>query len=94
MLAIPLIGMAVSDDVGWSIADFILAGVLLGVIAITFEAAARRRGNVVVGLAVAALGVAAAVAGELDDAPGLVLLGALLIAAGGAVAYRRVRRAR
>lgn len=37
----------------------------------------------------AAFGVAAAGVGEMADAPGLVLLGALLIAGGGAVAYRR-----
>lgn len=94
VLAIPLIGTAVSDEVAWSLADFIFAGVLLSIIGVSFELAIRRSGNVVIGGVVAGLGVAAAVLGELDDAPGLVLLGALLIAGGCAVMYRRVQRAR
>ncbi len=94
VLAIPLIGMALSDEVAWSVADFVFAGALLCIIGGSFELAARRSGNVLIGAAVAGLGVAAAVVGEVDDAPGLVLLGVLLIAGGGAVTYRRVRRAR
>jgi hypothetical protein len=93
VLAIPLVGMALSDDVAWSVADFVLAGVLLSIIGVSFELAARRRGNVLVGLALAGLGVAAAVIGEVDDAPGLVLLGALLIVGGGLITYRRLQRA-
>lgn len=91
VLAIPLVGMALSEEVVWSVADFVLAGLLLGAIGVCFEAAVRRRGNVLIGAAVAGLGVVAAGVGELDDAPGLVLLGALLIAGGGAVAYRRIQ---
>lgn len=91
VLAIPLIGMAMSDDVVWSATDFLLAGVLLTVIATCIEAAARRRGNPWVGGVVAVLGIAAAGIGEVDDAPGLLLLGALMIAAGGSLAYRRTR---
>lgn len=94
VLAIPLIGMAVSNDVDWSVADFVLAGILLGIIGICIDIAIRRRGNLVIAGAVACLGVAAAVAGELDDAPGLVLLGALMIAGGGAVAQRRIQSTR
>jgi hypothetical protein len=94
VLTIPLIGMALSDDVAWSVADFIFAGALLSIIGISLELAARRSGNVVIGGAIAGLGVAAAGVGEVDDAPGLVLLGALLIAGGSAIAYRRMQRAR
>jgi hypothetical protein len=94
VLAIPLIGMALTDEVDWSLADFILAGILLGIIGVSFELAIRRSGNVSIGGAVVGLGIAAAVGGEVDDAPGLVLLGALLITGGVAVTYRRVRRAR
>lgn len=94
LLAIPLIGMTVSDEVAWSVADFFSAGVLLSIIGASFEVAFRRSGNVLLGGVVAAVGVAAALFGEVDDAPGLVLLGALLIAGGGAVMYRRMQRAR
>ena len=94
VLAIPFVGMALSEEVAWSVADFVLAGALLTTIGVSFEAAVRRRGSVVIGGAVAALGIAAAGVGEMDDAPGLVLLGALLIAGGGAVAYRRIHGVR
>ena len=92
VLAIPFIGMAISNEVKWSITDFVLAGLLLGIIGICIEAAFRRRGNLWVAGTVAALGVAAAAIGEIDDAPGLVLLGAMMIAAGGAVVGRRLQR--
>lgn len=94
VLAIPLVGTALSEDVVWSAFDFLLAGVLLTVIGACFEAAIRRRGSVLFGGAVAVLGIAAAGIGEVDDAPGLVVLGALLIAGGGAVAYRRTQELR
>ena len=94
VLAIPFVGMALSEEVEWSVADFVLAGALLTTIGVSFEAAVRRRGSVVIGGAVAALGIAAAGVGEMDDAPGLVLLGALLIAGGGAVAYRQIHGVR
>lgn len=89
VLAIPLVGSALSEEVAWSASDFVLAGALLAVIGTCFEAAVQRRGNVLVGGAVAVLGLAAAGTGEIDDAPGLVVLGALLIAGGGAVVHRR-----
>jgi hypothetical protein len=94
VLALPFIGMMLSDEVAWSVADFVFAGVLLGIIGVAFELAARRSGSVVIGGAVAGLGVVAAVVGKVDDAPGLVLLGALLVVGGGSVVYRRVQRAR
>lgn len=94
VLAIPLIGMAVSNEVDWSVADFVLAGALLGIIGICIDIAIRRRGNLVIAGAVACLGFAAAVAGEFDDAPGLVLLGAMMTAGGGAIAQRRIQSTR
>ncbi|MFP5487220.1 MAG: hypothetical protein ACLGHQ_02790 [Acidimicrobiia bacterium] len=93
VLAIPLIGTATSDEVQWSVVDFVLAGTLLGIVGVCIEVAVQRRGNVVTAAALAILGVAAAVLGELDDAPGLVLLGALMVVGGGAIAHRRVRTA-
>jgi hypothetical protein len=93
VLTIPLIGTALSDEVAWGPADFVFAGALLGVIGVAFELALRRRGTVLVAAALAALGIAAGVAGEVDDAPGLVVLGLLLIAGAGAMVLRRVTHA-
>jgi hypothetical protein len=54
----------------------------------------RRAGNLAAALGVAALGVAAAVLGEADDAPGLVLLGMLLILSACALGVRTTQRSR
>jgi hypothetical protein len=93
VLAVPGVGMLVSDQVVWSAADFVLAGLLLAIVAVAFELAVRRSGNLVVGAALGTLGVAACLFGGSDDAPGLVLLGLLLLAGGCAVVVRRLRRA-
>ena len=91
-LAIPLVGTAAGDEVDWGVFDFVLAGVMLGVIGICASIAARRSGNLLLAGGVAVAGALAAVAGELDDAPGLVLLGLLMIAGGATMAQRRLRR--
>lgn len=93
VLAIPLIGMALSDEVAWGVFDFVLAGVLLGVVGASFELAARRSGNGAIAAGLVALGVIAGLVGEADDAPGMVLLGGLMIAGGAAIAFRRLRSA-
>ena len=74
LLSLPLVGMLISDDVVWSLADFALASVLLTTIGVALELAARKAGNLALALGIAALGVAAGVLGEADDAPGLVLI--------------------
>ena len=94
VLAIPLVGTLVSDGVGWSVGDFTLAGTLLVVIGTGADAARRRRGGLALAVAIAALGSLAAVAGERGDAPGLVVLGLVMIASGVGVARRRARPAR
>ena len=91
VLSVPFIGMLVSDDVVWSLADFVAAGVLLSVVGVAIEMAVRRAGNLAMALGLGALGVAAAVFGEADDAPGLVLLGILLVASGCAIGLRAAR---
>jgi hypothetical protein len=91
VLAIPALGMLVSDQVVWGAADFVLAGTLLAIVATAFELALRRTGSLPGAVALAALGVAACLLGGSDDAPGLVLLGLLLLASAGAIAVRRVR---
>ena len=48
----------------------------------------RRAGNRVAAIGIAALGIAAGIVGEADDAPGLVLLGILLIVSACALGVR------
>jgi hypothetical protein len=93
ILSLPLVGVLIGDDVVWSLADFVAAGVLLA-IAVALELAARRAGSLPAAFGIAAFGVAAAVFGEADDAPGLVLLGILLIASACALGARTAQRSR
>ena len=91
VLSLPFVAMLVTDDVVWSLADFISAGALLTIIGIAIELAVRRTGNLAMALGLGALGVAAGVFGEADDAPGLVLLGILLIVSGCAIGLRAAK---
>jgi hypothetical protein len=94
ILSLPLVAMLITDDVVWSLADFVVAGVLLATIGIALELAARKAGNLAAALGIAAVGVAAATVGQVDDAPGLVLLGILLVASGCVVGVRTAQRSR
>jgi ribosomal protein L13E len=94
ILAVPLVAMQLSGDVVWSLADFVGAALFLTVIGVAIELAMRRTGNVGVAIGLAALGVLAAVFGESDDAPGLVLMGLVLIATACAIGVRTAQRSR
>lgn len=94
ILSLPLVAMLITDDVVWSLADFAAAGVFLAAIGVSLELAVRRAGNLAAALGIAAVGVAAAIFGEADDAPGLVLLGILLIASACALGMRTAQRSR
>ena len=94
ILSLPLVAMQMTDEAVWSLADFVLAGVLLTTIGIALELAVRKAGNLATAICLAALGVAAAVLGQADDAPGLVLLGLLLIASACALGVRTGQRSR
>jgi hypothetical protein len=91
---VPLVAMLITDDVDWSLGDFVAAGVLLTVIGVALELAAKKAGNLSTALGIGALGVAAAVFGEADDAPGLVLLGLVLIASACTLGVRTAQRRR
>jgi VIT1/CCC1 family predicted Fe2+/Mn2+ transporter len=91
ILSLPFVGMLLSDDVAWSLADFVAAGALLTIVGVAIELAVRRAGNRAIAVGLGALGVAAAVFGEADDAPGLVLLGILLVGSGCALGLRAAR---
>jgi hypothetical protein len=94
ILSLPLVAMLITDDVVWSLADFAVAGVLLAAIGVALELAVRKAGNLAAALSIAAVGVAAAIFGEADDAPGLVLLGILLIVSACALGVRTAQRSR
>jgi hypothetical protein len=79
ILAVPLVGALVSDEWTWSVFDFVIAGALLGGTGMLLELAMRKPRNIALRAAAAAIGVAAIVLGNADDAPGLVLFGLLLI---------------
>lgn len=67
VLMVPLVAMLVTDQVAWSLGDFVVAGVFLAVIGIAVELAARRAGSRLLALGIALVGVAAAVVGGADD---------------------------
>jgi hypothetical protein len=92
ILSLPLVAMLVTDDVVWSLADFAVAGVLLATIGLALELAVRNAGNLAAALGIAAVGAAAAMFGEADDAPGLVLMGILLIVSACALGVRTAQR--
>jgi hypothetical protein len=92
ILSLPFVAMQFTDEVVWSLADFVLVAILLTVVGVALELAVRKAGNLPAAIGIAALGVAAAVLGEADDAPGLVLLGILLIVSACALGVRTAQR--
>jgi hypothetical protein len=94
ILSLPLVAMLITDDVVWSLADFVAAGVLLTAIGVVLEMAVKRAGNLATAIGIAAVGVAAAIFGNADDAPGLVLLGILLIVSACALGVRTAQHSR
>lgn len=90
VLLLPLVAMQFSDSVVWSLGDFVVAGVLLAILGTVLELAVRRTASLAVAVATGLLGIAAAVFGEADDAPGMVLLGLALVAGAVALGVRRV----
>jgi hypothetical protein len=94
ILSLPLVAMRFTDEVVWSLADFVLAGILLTVLGVALELAVKKAGNLPAAIGIAAVGVAAAFLGKADDAPGLVLLGILLIASACALGVRTAQHSR
>ena len=92
VLLLPLVLMLVTNDADWGVFDFVLAGALVGGTGLLLEMAVRSGAHVAYRAAVAAIGVAAIVLGEADDAPGLVLFGCLLIMGAVALTVRIARR--
>jgi hypothetical protein len=92
ILLLPLVAMQITDEVAWDVADFVFAGVLLGGTGLLLELSARKPGKLAYRAAATAIGLAAIVLGEVDDAPGLVLFGGLLIVGTIALTIRTVQR--
>jgi hypothetical protein len=92
VLLVPLVANLVTDGEGWSGFDFALAAVLLVTAGALVELALRRPRNLVARGLAAALGVAAVVLGEADDAPGLVGFGLVLVLGAAALSARTVLR--
>ena len=92
LLLLPLVAMQFTDEVDWGVFDFVFAGVLLAGTAFLLQIAAARPRTLAYRVAAAAIGVAAIVLGEADDAPGLVLFGGLLVAGTVALALRTAQQ--
>jgi hypothetical protein len=92
VLSLPLVAMQFTDEVVWSLGDFIVVGILLTAIGVALELALRKAGSLAIAIGIAALGVVSGVWGQAGDAPGLVLLGILLIASACLLAVRVVQR--
>jgi hypothetical protein len=88
ILTVPLLVTLMSDGEAWSLWDFVAAGVFLAAIGVVIELALKRVGNLALAVGIAVVGVLAGVAGEADDAPGLVLLGIVLIVSAFALGVR------
>jgi hypothetical protein len=94
VLSLPLLAMQFTNEVVWTFGDFVVVGVLLATIGVALELAVRKAGNRALAIAIAALGVAAGIWGQAGDAPGLVLLGILLVASACALGVRAVQHSR
>jgi hypothetical protein len=92
ILLVPAILMQVGDGTDWGVFDFVFAGVLVAGTGLLLELAVQKSGSVVYRVVAAAIAVAAIVLGELDDAPGLVLFGCLVIAGTVALTVRTAVR--
>ena len=92
ILLLPLVAMQFSEEVDWGVFDFGFAAVLLGGTGFLLELAARTPGKLGYRAAAVAIGLAAIVLGEADDAPGLVLFGLLLIVGTVALTVRTALR--
>jgi hypothetical protein len=93
ILLLPLVAMQFTDEVDWGVADFVLAGALLGGTGLLLNRlAAMKTAGVAYPAVATAVGVAAIVLGEADDAPGLMLFGGLLIVATVGLVVRTAQR--
>jgi hypothetical protein len=91
VLSAPLVAMQFSDDVAWTLSDFVVVGVLVATIGSAIELAVKKAGSVALAIGIALLGVFCGFWGRDADAPGLVLLGLLLVGSACALGVRSAR---
>lgn len=94
ILSIPFAANQFADG-AWSLFDFILAGSLIVTAGLLFEVAIRHPGGrtfAVVMLIVGVIAGASVVVGEVDDAPGLILFGLVLLVGALVTSLRTARR--
>ena len=91
VLSAPLVAMQFTDEVVWTLSDFIVVGVLVATIGIAIELAVKKAGSVALAIGIALLGVFCGFWGRDADAPGLVLLGLLLVGSACALGVRSAR---
>ena len=98
LLLVPLVAMQFTNEVDWTVGDFIAAALLIGGPGLAFEAIAYRTGNAAyrTGAALALLvsfllvwvNLAVGIIGSEDNEINLVFAGVLAVAAGGACIAR------
>lgn len=98
LLLLPLLAMQFTDEVDWDLADFLVAGALLGGVGLTYELAARMTGNrayragVAVALAAALvltwMNLAVGIIGSEDNPANLMYGGVLAVGMAGAIIAR------
>jgi peptidoglycan/LPS O-acetylase OafA/YrhL len=79
---------------GWSVFDFVLAQVLVAGAVLVYELGVKRPGTrtaAILSAGIAAAGGAAVIVGQVDDAPGMILIGMGLVVTGVLIAFRSVR---
>lgn len=79
---------------GWSVFDFALVQVLVAGAVLVYELAVKWPGTstaVVLCVGLAALGGASVIVGEVDDAPGLMLIGMGLVVTAVVIGFRSLR---
>lgn len=74
-----LLAMLLTNEVNWGVFDFVFAAAVLGGSGLLLARAVGQRNTAISRGGAVAVGVAAIVLGEADDAPGLVGFGCLLI---------------
>ena len=94
VLLIPLVGMQFSEEVNWTVGDFVFAAILLAGTGFLIEVAIRRPDNLAYKAAAVMIAIAAILLGEADDAPGLVLFGLVVIVGTLAMGVRSAQRGR
>lgn len=95
VLALGLVINHFATGEGWSVFDFVLVEVLVAGAVLVYELAVKNPGTLIaaaLSAGVAATGGAAVIVGEVDDAPGLILIGMGLILTAVGIGFRSVRR--